>query len=115
MSWKVANLCAGQRFGSPVRKQIIMFLADKALGGLVAVSAPTIRLEGSEKIPRICRGVPLWAILIRCVMGASRHRICVSRERHRSSITKRPVRVTIVNGRERTDNSLESGESVDNT
>ncbi|WP_323715498.1 hypothetical protein [Paracoccus aminovorans] len=30
MSWKVANLCAGQRFGSPVRKQIIMFLADKA-------------------------------------------------------------------------------------
>ncbi len=30
MSWKVANLCAGRRFGSPVRKQIIMFLADKA-------------------------------------------------------------------------------------
>lgn len=30
MSWKVANLCAARRFGSPVRKQIIMFLADKA-------------------------------------------------------------------------------------
>ncbi|OCX66848.1 hypothetical protein BFP70_04000 [Thioclava sp. SK-1] len=30
MSWKVANLCAEKRFGSPVRKQIIMFLADKA-------------------------------------------------------------------------------------
>ena len=30
MSWKVANLCAERRFGSPVRKQIIMFLADKA-------------------------------------------------------------------------------------
>lgn len=30
MSWKVANLCATRRFGSPVRKQIIMFLADKA-------------------------------------------------------------------------------------
>jgi hypothetical protein len=30
MSWRVANLCAGRRFGSPVRKQIIMFLADKA-------------------------------------------------------------------------------------
>lgn len=30
MSWKVANLCAQRKFGSPVRKQIIMFLADKA-------------------------------------------------------------------------------------
>lgn len=30
MSWRVATLCAGRRFGSPVRKQIIMFLADKA-------------------------------------------------------------------------------------
>lgn len=30
MSWKVANLCAGRLFGSPVRKQIIMFMADKA-------------------------------------------------------------------------------------
>ncbi|MFV0293086.1 MAG: hypothetical protein ACK5II_07680 [Paracoccus sp. (in: a-proteobacteria)] len=30
MSWKVVNLCATRRFGSPVRKQIIMFLADKA-------------------------------------------------------------------------------------
>ncbi|MBU2889081.1 hypothetical protein [Celeribacter halophilus] len=30
MSWKIANLCAERKFGSPVRKQIIMFLADKA-------------------------------------------------------------------------------------
>lgn len=30
MSWRVANLCAQRKFGSPVRKQIIMFLADKA-------------------------------------------------------------------------------------
>jgi hypothetical protein len=30
MSYKVANLCAERKFGSPVRKQIIMFLADKA-------------------------------------------------------------------------------------
>ena len=30
MSWKVANLCAERRFGSPVRKQIVMYLADKA-------------------------------------------------------------------------------------
>lgn len=30
MSWRVANICAERRFGSPVRKQIIMFLADKA-------------------------------------------------------------------------------------
>ncbi len=30
MSWKVANLCAERIFGSPSRKQIIMFLADKA-------------------------------------------------------------------------------------
>lgn len=30
MSWKVATLCAERRFGSPVRKQIIMYLADKA-------------------------------------------------------------------------------------
>lgn len=30
MSWRVATLCAARRFGSPVRKQIIMFLADKA-------------------------------------------------------------------------------------
>lgn len=30
MSWKIANLCADRRFGSAARKQIIMFLADKA-------------------------------------------------------------------------------------
>ena len=30
MSWRVANTCADRTFGSPVRKQIIMFLADKA-------------------------------------------------------------------------------------
>lgn len=30
MSWKVANLFASGRFGSPVRNQMIMFLADKA-------------------------------------------------------------------------------------
>jgi len=30
MSWRVANICADRIFGSPVRKQIIMFLADKA-------------------------------------------------------------------------------------
>lgn len=30
MSWKVATLCSERRFGSPVRKQIIMYLADKA-------------------------------------------------------------------------------------
>ena len=30
MSYKVANTCSDRLFGSPVRKQIIMFLADKA-------------------------------------------------------------------------------------
>ena len=30
MSWRIANECAERRFGSPARKQIIMFLADKA-------------------------------------------------------------------------------------
>ena len=30
MSWKIANLCAERVFGSAARKQIIMFLADKA-------------------------------------------------------------------------------------
>ena len=30
MSWRVANECAERRFGSAARKQIIMFLADKA-------------------------------------------------------------------------------------
>jgi hypothetical protein len=30
MSWRVANKCAGRRFGSAARKQIIMFLADRA-------------------------------------------------------------------------------------
>ena len=30
MSWRVANACAERRFGSAARKQIIMFLADKA-------------------------------------------------------------------------------------
>ncbi len=30
MSWAVANECAERRFGSAARKQIIMFLADKA-------------------------------------------------------------------------------------
>jgi len=30
MSWRVANKCAERRFGSAARKQIIMFLADKA-------------------------------------------------------------------------------------
>jgi hypothetical protein len=30
VSWKIANLCADRIFGSAARKQIIMFLADKA-------------------------------------------------------------------------------------
>lgn len=30
MSWRVANKCSKRRFGSAVRKQIIMFIADKA-------------------------------------------------------------------------------------
>lgn len=30
MSWSVASLCSDRIFGSPVRKQIIMFMADKA-------------------------------------------------------------------------------------
>ncbi|MCF6232381.1 MAG: hypothetical protein L3J36_04685 [Rhodobacteraceae bacterium] len=30
MSWRVANECAERKFGSAARKQIIMFLADKA-------------------------------------------------------------------------------------
>lgn len=30
MSWEVAKLCSERKFGSPVRKQIVMFLADKA-------------------------------------------------------------------------------------
>lgn len=30
MSWKIANVCADRIFGSAARKQIIMFLADKA-------------------------------------------------------------------------------------
>jgi len=30
MSWRVANTCAEPKFGSAKRKQIIMFLADKA-------------------------------------------------------------------------------------
>jgi hypothetical protein len=30
MSWRVTNLCSEHRFGSPVRKQIIMYMADKA-------------------------------------------------------------------------------------
>ncbi len=33
MSWRVANECAERRFGSAARKQIIMFLADKASDG----------------------------------------------------------------------------------
>jgi hypothetical protein len=30
MSWRVANECAERQFGRAARKQIIMFLADKA-------------------------------------------------------------------------------------
>ena len=30
MSWRIANECAERRLGSAARKQIIMFLADKA-------------------------------------------------------------------------------------
>lgn len=30
MSWRIANECAERRFGSAARKQIIMFLSDKA-------------------------------------------------------------------------------------
>ena len=30
MSWRVANTCVERKFGSATRKQIIMFLADKA-------------------------------------------------------------------------------------
>lgn len=30
MSWKIVNLCADRIFGSAARKQLMMFLADKA-------------------------------------------------------------------------------------
>jgi len=30
MSWRVANTCAERKFCSATRKQILMFLADKA-------------------------------------------------------------------------------------
>jgi hypothetical protein len=47
MSWKIANLCADRIFGSAARKQIIMFLADKASddGSGIWCSKPRTRLR----------------------------------------------------------------------
>ncbi len=47
MSWKVAAECNGRKFGSAMRKQIIMYLADKASddGEGIWCSKPTVARE----------------------------------------------------------------------
>ena len=47
MSWRVANECADRIFGSAARKQIIMFLADKASddGSGIWCSQPPLHLR----------------------------------------------------------------------
>ena len=48
MSWKIANLCADRRFGSAARKQIIMFLADKAIQRHTELGESTVKRTISD-------------------------------------------------------------------
>ncbi|ODT60061.1 MULTISPECIES: hypothetical protein [Paracoccus] len=78
MSWKVANLCAERRFGSPVRKQIIMLLADKASddGSGIWCSKGTIARQtelGDTTVKRAISGFIAEGILIE-----SGRRACVN-------------------------------------
>ncbi len=67
MSWVVAKICSERKFGSPVRKQIMMFLADKASddGSGVWCSKGTIHRHtelGASTVKRavselVCEGV----------------------------------------------------------
>ena len=54
MSWRIANECAERRFGSAARKQIIMFLADKASddGSGIWVSKGNMALDLEMKSKR---------------------------------------------------------------
>lgn len=78
MSWKVANLCAERRFGSPVRKQIIMLLADKASddGSGIWCSKGTVARQtelGDTTVKRAISGFIAEGILIE-----SGRRACVN-------------------------------------
>lgn len=69
MSWRVANECADRRFGSAARKQIIMFLADKASddGSGIWCSKGTIQRHtelGESTVKRTISGFLKEGILI---------------------------------------------------
>lgn len=69
MSWRVANLCAERKFGSAARKQIIMFLADKASddGSGIWCSKGTIQRHtelGESTVKRTIRDFLKEGILI---------------------------------------------------
>ena len=69
MSWRVANACAERKFGSAARKQIIMFLADKASddGSGIWCSKGTIQRHtelGESTVKRTIRGFLKEGILV---------------------------------------------------
>jgi hypothetical protein len=53
MSLRVANECAKRRFGSAARKQIIMFLADKATDDAQASGVPTTRSSATPSWAKV--------------------------------------------------------------
>jgi hypothetical protein len=69
MSWRVANTCSERKFGSATRKQIIMFLADKASddGSGIWCSKGTIQRHtelGETTVKRAVRAFLKEGILI---------------------------------------------------
>ncbi|MDG3040726.1 helix-turn-helix domain-containing protein [Roseicyclus marinus] len=69
MSWRVANACAERKFGSATRKQIIMFLADKASddGSGIWCSKGTIQRHtelGESTVKRTIRELRREGILV---------------------------------------------------
>ncbi len=69
MSWRVANTCAERKFGSATRKQIVMFLADKASddGSGIWCSKGTIQRHtelGESSVKRTIRDFLKEGILV---------------------------------------------------
>ena len=69
MSWRVANACAERKFGSATRKQIIMFLEDKASddGSGMSCSKGTIQRHtelGATTVKRTIRDFLTEGILV---------------------------------------------------
>lgn len=82
MSWRVANACAERKFGSAARKQIIMFLADKASydGSGIWCSKGTIQRHtelGETKVKRTIRDFLKEGILVETGARGCKNRFTV--------------------------------------